>query len=168
MLQALLEERFKLKLRHDTRDIPVYAMVVAKGGPKLQPTKGCTALDFSNGPPPPPAPGEHVCGPFGPSKDGGIATYGQTLAGLCMQFSVALDRDVVDRTGIAGQFDMNLEMSMDDLFPPDRRDDAAAPVPSDPLSAFTTAVQKLGLRIEPAKAPAGFIVVEHIERPSEN
>jgi uncharacterized protein (TIGR03435 family) len=172
MLQTLLEDRFKLKLRRDTRDVPVYAMVVAKGGAKLQPTKGCTTPDFTNGPPPPPAPGEHVCGPFGPAADGGIVTYGQTLAGLCMQFSVALDRDVVDRTGITGQFDMHLEILEGELFPFDRRNasatDAAAPVPSDPLIAFRAAIQKLGLRLEESKAPAGFIVVEHVERPSEN
>jgi uncharacterized protein (TIGR03435 family) len=172
MLQGLLEERFHLKIRHDTRDIDVYAMVVAKGGTKLQPSKGCRELDFTNGPPPEPTPGEHICGPFGPDPKGGILTYGQTLAGLCMQFSVALDRDVIDRTGISGQFDMHLEMSMNELFPFDRRNadanDAAAPAPFDPLIAFRAAVQNLGLRIEPSKAPAAFLVVEHVERPSEN
>jgi uncharacterized protein (TIGR03435 family) len=172
MMQTLLEDRFKLKIRRVARDVPVYALVVAKGGPKLQPTKGCVALDFTNGPPPPPEPGQNTCGPFAPDTNGGIVTYGQTLAGLCAQFSVALDRAVVDRTGIAGQFDIHLDLTDAELFPFDSRGataaDGAATAPPDSLTAFMAAVQKLGLRIEPAKAPADFLVIDHIERPSEN
>jgi bla regulator protein blaR1 len=172
MMQTLLEERFKLKIRREPRDVPVYALVVGKGGPKLQPSHGCVPLDFTNGPPPPPGPGEHTCGPFGPDANGGIVTYGQTLAGLCAQFSVALDRDVVDRTGIAGLFDMHLDLTDAELFPFDARGatatDGAASAPPDSLTAFMAAVQKLGLKIEPAKAAADFLVIEHIERPSEN
>jgi uncharacterized protein (TIGR03435 family) len=174
MLQTLLEDRFKLKVRRETRDVPIYALVVAKGGPKLQPTKGCTPLDFTNGMPPRPAPGQPPpCGLFGPDTNGGMVTFGQTLAGVCIQFSVALDRNVVDRTGIVGEFDMHLDLSWDELFPSDRPNgvpgsDAAAPGPRDPLSAFTAAVQKLGLRLEPSKAPSEFLVIDHVERPSEN
>jgi uncharacterized protein (TIGR03435 family) len=177
MLQALLEDRFKLKIHRDIREVPVYALVVGRGGPKLEAAEkeNCTAMDFTNGPPPPPGPGQPPpCGAFWSDKSGGMETFGQTMAGLGMQFSVALDRDVVDRTGIAGTFDLHLDLTSADLFP--FREDitrgvgdpASATAPADPLGAVMRAVQELGLRLEPAKAPGEFLVIDHVERPSEN
>ena len=176
MLQTLLEDRFQLRIRHEAKDVPVYQLVVGRGGPKLTPTTkaSCTAVNFSqDAPPEPPKPGEPpFCGPFRRDKNGGIETFGQTLAGLCRQFSAAVDRDVVDRTGLAGEFDIHLDMSDEELFPWERRTSAAPADPPelqpDPLSAITRAVQKLGLRLEPAKASADFLVVDHVARPSEN
>jgi uncharacterized protein (TIGR03435 family) len=104
-----------------------------------------------------------------------METLGQTLAGLSMQFSAALDRPVVDRTGIAGTFDIHLELSPDDLFPFARHDDtptvadpAAPPTPSDPLGAIMLATQKLGLKLEATEVSTEFIAIERVERPSEN
>jgi uncharacterized protein (TIGR03435 family) len=177
MLQALLEDRFKLKVRRYIREVPVYALVADKGGPKLEAARkeGCTLLDFTNGPPPLPRPGQpSPCGSFRPDKSGGVETFGQTLAGLCLQFSVALDRDVIDRTGIAGTFDIHLDLTSNDLFPArqditERAGDPAEPTaPTDPLSSIMRAVQKLGLRLEPSKVQGEFLVIEHIDRPSEN
>jgi uncharacterized protein (TIGR03435 family) len=128
-------------------------------------------MDFSNGPPPLPGPDQPpACGGFGPGKNGGMQTFGQTLAGLCKQFSAALDLDVADRTGIAGTFDIHLDLSNDDLFPWDAKPAAGdvAAMPADPLSAIARAVQKLGLRLEPAKTAGEFLVIDHLERPSEN
>jgi uncharacterized protein (TIGR03435 family) len=172
MLQTLLEDRFQLKIHHEPKDVPVYALLVGKGGSKLNPTvKGsCIALDFSQGPPPVPQERPRqpkVCGPFRPDKNGGMETLGQTLAGLSMQFSEALDRDVVDRTGLTGEFDMHLDLSNEELFPWERPADPTAPQP-DALSAITRAVQKLGLRLEPSKASADFLAIDRVERPSEN
>jgi uncharacterized protein (TIGR03435 family) len=175
MLQSLLEERFRLKLHRDRRDVPVYALVVGKGGPRLTASteESCRPLDLASDLPAPPRPGEPpLCELFRPDKNGGTQTLGQTLGGLCRQFSVALDRDVVDRTGIAGKFDIRLEVSEDDLFPFARQnrasDAAASALPDDPLSAIMAAVQKLGLKLEPAKATAEFLVIDRVERPSEN
>lgn len=175
MLQALLEDRFGLKIHRDLRDVPIYALVVGKGGPKLAPTRkdSCTSLDFTKDPTPWPRPVEpRPCGFFRPDRSGGTETLGQTLAGLCRQFSVALDRDAVDRTGIAGTFDIHLELSEDDLFPFARPESAGDPaalaLPADPLTAIMAAVQKLGLKLESAKAPAEFLVIDHVERPSPN
>jgi uncharacterized protein (TIGR03435 family) len=111
MLQALLEERFHLKVRRETREVPVYALTVAKGTPKLQPTRpgSCQAIDITH-----PEEIRRPCGGFRPSilekspkvdretasHSVGVDTIGQTIGGLCRQLSVALDRDVVDRTGI--------------------------------------------------------------------
>jgi bla regulator protein blaR1 len=175
MLQTVLEDRFQLKFHRDLREVPVYALVVGKGGPKLQASKkdSCTEIDFTSDLPPAPRPDQPpLCGPFRRDKNGGTETFGQTLTGLCMQFSVAVDRDVVDRTGLAGKFDIHLDLSFDELFPFARRDSAgdpaAAAAPSDPLTAIIAAVQKLGLKLEPAKATGEFLVIDHVERPSEN
>lgn len=175
MLQALLEDRFKLKIRRETRDVPLYALVVAKGGPKLQAAKegSCTSIDWTKGPPPPPGPGQPPACGFFSFRNGGMDTYGQTMAGLCRQFSVALDRDVVDKTGIEGAFDIHLELTPGDLFAgggPDSTlsDPAAPPIPADPLGAIISAVQKLGLRIEATKGAGEFLVIDHVERPSKN
>ncbi len=174
MLQTLLEERFKLKIHQDDKEVPVYALVTGKGGAKLTTTKegGCTHIDpadpetgFGPGKPPP-------CEVFGRDTGGGIVTFGSTLANLCAQFSVALDRDVIDKTGLVGKFDIHLQLTQQELFPWEgghqRASAATAPDPSDSTSAIMAAVQKLGLRIEPAKAPAQHLVIDHIERPSEN
>jgi uncharacterized protein (TIGR03435 family) len=99
-----------------------------------------------------------------------VETLGQTLAGLSMEFSAALDRPVVDRTGIAGTFDIHLDLTSDDLFPFARHDDApaVADAPPDPLGAITRAVQRLGLKLEATRVSSEFIAIEHVERPSEN
>lgn len=177
MMQALLEDRFKLKLHRESREVPVYALTVAKGGPKLQPTKegSCSTTDFTKGPPAPREPGQPPpCGFNAFSSTGGMKTYGETMAELARQLSAPLDRDVVDQTGIAGVFDIHLDLSAADLFPgrpdvsPAVSDPAAPQIPADPLGAIMNAVQKLGLRLEPAKGTGEFLVIDSVDRPSEN
>jgi uncharacterized protein (TIGR03435 family) len=177
MLQSLLEDRFKLQIRRDTKEVPVYALaVMSKGGPKLVAARkeNCTVLDFTNGPPQPPGPDQPPpCGMFRVNKNGGMDTFGQTLAGICTQFSSALDRDVVDRTGITGTFDIHLDLTFDDLFArqdstPGTGDPAMTAATADPLGAIMRALQKLGLKLEKAKATGEFLVIEHVERPSAN
>ncbi len=166
MLQTLLEDRFQLKIHRDDKEMPVYALVVGKGGSKLTPTRegSCRSIEQFD-PTVPPKPGDlPVCGPFGPDKAGGIVTHGSTLASLCAQFSVALDRDVVDRTGLTGKFDIHLDLTNEELFPWE----AASPDPTDSTSAIMAAVQKLGLRLEPASASAEHLVIDRIEKPSAN
>jgi uncharacterized protein (TIGR03435 family) len=75
------------------------------------------------------------------------------------------------RTGIAGTFDIHLDLTSDDLFPFARHDDAPAvadAAPSDPLGAITLATQKLGLKLEATRVSTEVIAIEHVERPSEN
>ena len=95
MLQALLEARFKLKIHRGTRQVPIYALVVARGGPKLDPAKkdSCTAPpDFSKGLPAPLRPDQPPpCGAFSPDGKGGTRTFGQTMAGLTAEFSALLE-----------------------------------------------------------------------------
>jgi uncharacterized protein (TIGR03435 family) len=152
LFQELLADRFKLAFHREQRPLAVYLLVVAKNGPKLKLTdpdevenSGC----------------EHP----------GVCTFRKrTLSGFArfMQF-VVLDRPVVDKTGIAGAFDFSLKWTPDEsqfsrlglLYRPPA-DNATAP----PL--FEALQEQLGLKLEPVKAPAEVLVVDHIERPSEN
>jgi uncharacterized protein (TIGR03435 family) len=180
MMQALLEDRFQLKIHHETREIPVYALTVAKGGPKLQvaqPGK-CIPRDPDNPVPPSQWPqGLMRCGVFAPSpaKDG-VYMYSTTLDYFCGQLSVLLDRDVIDKTGIAGVFDIHVEAPPANPTDSDTADGVErsprAPVkasPTDPLgAAIFEAVQKVGLRLEPAKGTGEFLVIDRVARPSGN
>jgi len=97
------------------------------------------------------------------------------MADLCMFFLVTLDRRVIDKTGMAGRFDFHLELPTEDLgffgsahgLP--ALSDPAAPA-TDPavISAIKTAVVKLGLDLEPAEGPGEFLVIDSVERPSED
>ncbi len=102
--------------------------------------------------------------------------YGATMASLSRQLAVLADREVIDKTGLAGEFDIHFEFSVDDLNPSaplggaaGLNDPAAAP-PTDAalFNALRNALPKLGLRIEQAKGPGDFLIVEHVERPSDN
>jgi uncharacterized protein (TIGR03435 family) len=181
MMQALLEDRFRLKLRRESKDVPVYAMTLAKGGLKLQPSaEGSCETDASKilaareeGRRPP-----MRCGSifFGRKKDApGIVTanaLGMTLATLAQNLSQVMDRPVIDKTGLGGTFNLRVEFLPDDatigLL---ARAVLAAPdgITPEPGPSIITALQtQVGLRLEPAKGPREFFIVDHIERPSEN
>jgi len=164
MLQALLEDRFKLKLHHESKEVPVYALVVAKGGSRLQPTKpeGCTPVD-PQGPRPQIVPGQPLpCG-FVDGDETGIRYVGATVATMLRE--LPLGREVVDKTGLTGLYDYHLDVVVGAPGSLPRPDD---PGYSDMIATVTSALQKLGLRVESAKGSAEFVVVDHIERPSEN
>lgn len=172
MLQALLENRFKLKIHRETREIPAYTLTVAKGGPSLQRFQGsCIPWDFDN-PPAHPAPPSLRCG-RGNLTSSGAELDAATMTDLCYFLLVTLGRPVIDETGMTGRFNFHLEMPAEALKDFARRprgspaaSDPAAP-PTDPslVSAIKTAVKKLGLNLEPAQAPGEFIVIDHVERP---
>jgi uncharacterized protein (TIGR03435 family) len=141
MLQALLAERFALLAHQENRDLPVYALVVDKRGSKLQEAKG------------------------GAKFDGGrtqIVDQGVTVAVLADQLARVVGRPVVDRTAIAGQFDVKLQWAADDR--PAAASDAGEAGPS----IFTAVQEQLGLKLEPAKAPVPVLVIDHVEMPSAN
>jgi uncharacterized protein (TIGR03435 family) len=174
MMQALLEDRFKLKIRRESREVPAYAFTVAKGGPKIQRVIGtCGARTF---PPTPIAPGEIDCGPLGTERKGPNMAWG--FVGEMDDFSKILnsvmDRPVIDKTGLTGVFTFHLEFAPDETAPgfilrlktiPENGD---PPDPSGGTSIFTAVQEQLGLKLEPAKGPKEFLVVEHVEKPSEN
>jgi uncharacterized protein (TIGR03435 family) len=174
MMRTLLEDRFKLKIVRETRQGPVYELKVAQGGLKLEPVErgSCTPVeefDFRKL-----APGQKpplIC-------DGAMVQTGKlvflamSIADFCQNLTWnALDRPVIDKTGITGKFNFRIEFAPDEATPNFRStagDPAAAP--SDPAgpSIFTALQQQLGLKLERATGPVEFLVIDHVERPSEN
>jgi uncharacterized protein (TIGR03435 family) len=179
MLQALLEERFQLKIRTEIREVPAYALTVAKGGPKLHPfvEGSCFVLDFSK-PPAGREPSIPVC-TFRMVKDAKPnapvewEVHGGTLDDLAEALSNDLDRIVINKTGISGKYDYQMEFGADEttaglnmLRGPDGP--VVSPDPTGGLSIFTAIQQQLGLKLESAKGPKQFLVVEKAERPTDN
>jgi len=178
MLRNLLADRFKLKIRRATDEQPMYVMTVAKGGLKIAP-ESCTERDPAN----PPTReellalrngGKPMCGNMNmTSGDGGTHRWvigGQTMTGFAGTLSTFMDHHVENRTGVDGSFNIRLEFALDEHVPgPDKRYGPPTEVPeSSGPNIFKALEQQLGLTLEPAKGPHGFLVIEHIERPSPN
>ncbi len=176
MVQSLLTDRFQLKIHHETKELPVYALVVAnkdgKLGPQLTESKegSCTQFDPSK-PPPPPEPGKPPalgCGGMwmGPDR---ITAVGIPISQLSPVLSRILGRTVVDKTGLTGNYDVKAQWTPDQsqlqALPADE------PVPQfDPNgpSIFTALQEQLGLKLESQKGPVEILVIDHVEKPSEN
>lgn len=171
MIRTLLADRFKLVAHRETRQLPIYALVVAPGdgrlGPQLHPASvDCAALRLSGQAPPPPRDGIQVCG--GQLRPGHVTLNGFALFELAINLSTWVDRVVVDRTGLQGPFNVNLEWAAD-LRPAHDATDAAHEVtPTDQSgpSLFTAIQEQLGLRLESTKGPVDVLVIDHVERPT--
>jgi uncharacterized protein (TIGR03435 family) len=180
MLQALLEDRFKVRVHKAARDVPVYALIVAKNGLKLVPSKegSCLPIDLNNMERP--GPGQtppRYCG-GGSTRGNGMAMiaegYGVTMAELAgRMLTNFVDRPVIDRTGLEGRFDVRLEFTRD-LSGPVRLNGVETPGLPDPApdtagpSIFTAVQEQLGLKLTPDKGPVEVLVVDHAEKPSDN
>ena len=180
MFQSLLEERFKLTVHRETRELPMYALVVARPdgrlGPQLTPsTLDCAAINAarrSGTPPSPPKPGERpLCGiriGFGQLTGTGFPLT--NLASSLVQF---VQRSVVDRTGLSGHYDFDLKWTPDQLpprpagMPADQRIRVNG-VEIDPNgpSIFTAVQEQLGLKLDAQRGPVEVLVIDHIERPT--
>jgi uncharacterized protein (TIGR03435 family) len=171
MLRTLLEERFQLKTHRDTEDVPMFALTVAKGGLKIKPMKpgdcddNAAPLVGMETPAKPPC-NSQMTRPNGPNMVWTLG--GGTMADLAGRLSRPLGLHVIDQTGIKDQFIIRLEFHPDQTtpglpWPADRDADATVPMGG---SIYTALEQQLGLKLEKTKAPRGFIVIDHIERPS--
>jgi uncharacterized protein (TIGR03435 family) len=163
MMQALLEDRFKLKLHREPKDMPVYVLTVAKSSSKLQPEKdgSCTPRDLKNFPPAPPVPGQTPpCGRtlYGTNgQDPTIEISGMSVAEFAGQIlAQRVDRPLIDKTGLTGLFDFHLQYARDSA------QDSAAP------SIFTALQEQLGLKLSAETGPVNVLVIDHVEKPSEN
>jgi uncharacterized protein (TIGR03435 family) len=170
MLRALLEERFQLKIRQETREGPVYELTVAKGGIKMRrtPEGSCVPRDPNVYPQPPKAPdGKPWCATINyrssmQTMTGIIDATGVTSAEMAPYLSRG-GRKVIDKTGLDGLFDFHLEYARDGGPPPADPDPAHAGP-----SIFTAVQEQLGLRLESAKGPVTVLVIEQVERPEGN
>ncbi|HUB52346.1 MAG TPA: TIGR03435 family protein [Terracidiphilus sp.] len=146
MLRPVLADRFQLRIHHETRQLPVYNLVVAKSGPKM---KASAATDGSTG---------------SSMSNGYISGQGVPVAALAFNLSNEVGRQVIDKTGLTGNYDFELKWTPDEM--------QAAPESSDDddsgASVFAAIQEQLGLKLESAKGPVDVLVIDHIERPSEN
>jgi uncharacterized protein (TIGR03435 family) len=137
MVQALLADRFKLATHTETRELPIYSLVVAKGGANLGALQD-SGTSINRG------------------SDRIEVQTSNSVSTLAEQLSMIVGRDVVDKTGIAGRYNLKLQWTPDD-----------AAADSGP-SLFTALEEQLGLKLEPAKGPVQVLVIDKIEMPSAN
>ena len=168
MLQVLLEDRFQLKVHRDTRELPVYTMTVAKGGLKIRAAKegSCIPLDLNHADQPSP----NFCGRMTGKANGMHITddaYGMSMAEIASRFLAnRLDRPVIDKTGLAGLFDAHLEFDRDNAVT--TPDNPGGPADTASPSIFTAVQEQLGLKLSADKGPVEVLVIDHVEKPSEN
>jgi uncharacterized protein (TIGR03435 family) len=161
MLQSLLEERFGLKLRRELKEMSVYALIAAKGGPKLKEADpdNPSARGGGNGAS---TPGPAAGGPMGiamaRSADGGairIAMSSQDMKGLADYLARRTDRPVIDMTGLKGKYAIDLR------FAPEDEISGNADLAPSLLMALQ---EQLGLRLDARKAPMEMLVIDRLEK----
>lgn len=178
MVRALLADRFKLSVTEGTKELPVFALVLAKGGSKLTesappPPRDPSAPPMPLGPsrsngPPPPAPGGFYMF-MGADRQAIIAGNSVPLSNLVNMFSQQLGREVLDQTGLKGYYTFKLSWSSEQglgggALPPDPNNSTA----DAGESIFTAMQEQLGLKLEDTKAPVETVTIDHIEEPSPN
>jgi len=173
MVQALLAERFKFVAHRETREMPIYALVVARPdgvlGPRLSHSAtdcGARAAAARNGAGVPPvAPdGRPLCGTrFTPGR---VLAGGITMADLARNLSNAAGRVTVDTTGLAGGFDLELEFTPDQLPPEGTLPPGMPRPPVDGPSLFAALQEQLGLKLESQRGPVDVLVIDSVEPPS--
>jgi bla regulator protein blaR1 len=179
MLLPLLEERFGLKYHHESRELPMYSLVVAKAGPKLKESTAPVA-------PPPGAPGapggpagpDGPRGPSGPGmirmSPGAIEAEGGGMQFLAHALSNLVGRTVMDKTGLTRNYDYTLNWTPDPGSMPMAGPGGGAPphsdAPVDPNgpTLFTALEEQLGLKLLSEKGKVDVIVIDHIDLPTEN
>jgi bla regulator protein blaR1 len=180
MMLQLLVDRFNLKYHHEKRELPMYALVVAKDGLKMKPTK----------PDPDPDPSEKDAQIGGAPKAGDgqqspmgrhmlmmhpghLESTGTSTEMLAHLLSRQLSRTVVDKTGLSGEYDFTLDYTPDNMPMPPHGASEGGPKPEmqvDPggPSIFTAVEEQLGLKLEATKGMVDVIVIDHIDLPTEN
>ncbi len=184
MMQSLLEERFRLAVHRETRELPIYALVLARNDGRLGPelklsTVDCAAREARDSklgrppsPPPPPKPGERpICGIR--MGFGEIAGAGFALSAFANAISPTVQRIVVDRSGLSGNYDWYVKWTPEKL--PQRAPGTPADQPFrmngveiDPNgpSIFTAVQEQLGLKLDATRGPVEVLVIDHVERPT--
>jgi uncharacterized protein (TIGR03435 family) len=142
MLQSLLTERFKLIIHRETRQLPVYALVVGKNGPKFHPVQ-----DDGSAP------------EIGSGEGHQVKAHHVSMKLLASALSGYTGDQVLDATELTGLFDLTLDFSIDESMSADR-----TPGPT----IFEAVQWQLGLKLEARKGPVEVVVIDHVEKPSEN
>ena len=187
MVQSMLADRFNLKVHHETKELSVYALVIAKNGPKLTSTKLPPlppGVPSQSELPPPPTPSRGVAPLTAPSglpsmlvgrgRITATAVPMSQLTEALARNSELANRPIVNQTGLTGSYDFTLLWTPQGTAPAfggpgDGNQNPANAVPdSSAPSLFTALEEQLGLKLESTKAPADVVVIDHIEEPSPN
>jgi uncharacterized protein (TIGR03435 family) len=147
MLQSLLADRFSLKVHHESKVLPIYELVVAKDGSKMKES------DF---------PESNTNG------IGRLTAKGMPMADVALLLTIFVNRFVVDKTGLRGRYDFDLHWTPDSWVDVPEQISRFLPEKVFGPSIFTALREQLGLRLQPTKGPVDILVIDHIERPSEN
>jgi uncharacterized protein (TIGR03435 family) len=156
VVQALLADRFGLQTHHEVRTLPVYLLVVAKNGPKLQESKPVEGADP---------------GPTLERDRGQITGQNIVISQLATALTRVLGRNVIDKTErLEGKYDLTLRWAPDEGETQESQgqDESSRPTGSSGPSIFTAIQEQLGLKLEPGKGRVDCLVVDRLERPSAN
>ncbi len=162
MLQSLLADRCKLVVHREVKEVAVYSLVVAKGGPKFKETN------------PDEAHPDGITLPWGGvlvPAGRGMHLYGATMKSFATLLSQVgggplMHRTIQDNTGLTAKYDILLQVP--DMGPPPGAQTGGAGAASDPFDMLHSMVEGLGLKLESTKAPVETLVIDHMEKPSEN
>jgi uncharacterized protein (TIGR03435 family) len=157
MLEDLLAERFQLKLRRDTKELPAYILSVDESGPKLTPHQPAHSGD------------QWIDLPHQPFLHVKLSARFSTMNYFSVRLSQLMDRPVVDRTDLKGSFDFELTYTRD--LPTNMSPGAmlnGEPIDTSRPTVFAALRQQLGLKLEAQKGPVEILVIEHVEKPTEN
>jgi uncharacterized protein (TIGR03435 family) len=147
MMQSLLMDRFKLEAHWETKDMPIFALVIGKGGFKLQPSdpeKDAAIPPHSIG-----------CPPEDPGCHNIVARSGP-ISALASLLSVSAGRPVIDRTGLTGNYNIDLKWAGDTV--------TDSPLPSLPAALR----EKFGFELKPQTGPVNVLMIDHVEKPTPN
>jgi bla regulator protein blaR1 len=162
-LRTLLADRFKLVLHHESKELPSYVLVVGENGSKLQPTKFADYPDTARGPD-----GKGIHRMIMQLQGGqvrGIGAQKSSMAEFAKQLSLQLGKNVVDQTGMTGQYDFNLQWSEAATNKDGASNDS---VPAAGPSLFDAIQEQLGLKLVPQQGPTDVLVIDHVEWPEVN
>jgi uncharacterized protein (TIGR03435 family) len=180
MMKSLLADRFKLVARIEKKEMPIYALIQARSDGRLGPqlkasTIDCAAVNAGRRGGPPPGPPDFngappQCGMM--ARPGGVKAGGVPINQILQLLSQNVQRIVVDRTGLTGNYDIDLTWTPEQL-PQGRGDSppgAPALPPIDPNgpSLFSALQEQLGLKLDSTRGPVDVLVVDKVERPSED
>jgi uncharacterized protein (TIGR03435 family) len=164
LLRALLKDRFKLAIHNETRELPVFALVLARGDGKLGPQLTSSVLDCA----------AYLAGPHGPPEPGrtpncatnisvrSLSGRAITMSQLATSLAPLVSRFTVDKTGLKGGFDVDLTWTPEQVSP---NTDATS---NSELSIFTALQEQLGLKLVSGRGPVEVLVMDRLEEPSEN
>jgi uncharacterized protein (TIGR03435 family) len=147
MMQTLLADRFKLAVHWEKKDMPIFALVIGKGGFKLQPSD--PAKDV-------PAPPRSIGCPAEDPRCHYIGGGSGPISGLASSLSFNVGRPVIDQTGLTGNYNLDLKWAGDTT--------NDSPLPSLPAALR----EKFGLELKPQVGPVSTLVIDHVEKPSPN